>query len=580
MELTCFLYPGWSPEIRPAPARRAWMDETPESFAYRCLPLGIANAHGWEVLCPCDFEATWNGQTGIEGVEVRVLSDTPASEHPVSLFGQGTVTFHVQGLFRTPPGWNLWVSGPPNAAKDGIHALTGVIETDWSPFTFTMNWRFTRPGCTVRFRKGEPIAFFFPIQRGAIEAFVPRFADIERAPELKQGFEAWSQSRDAFHRLMAEAPPPAPSDRWQKHYYRGVDVHGQAHVKDHRSKLRLRDFAERPERMPRPADAPTPAEPPAGPPARAGGGCPMHAAGGDTERAVLEARLRQAEAAVEEARQALRKREWMLETLEKHRALSPANNAIDYCESITPEEFFEQHYALNRPLVIGGAMKRWPALKRWTPEYLKRKVGGAVVEYQGGRTANARFEMEKERHRRAGPFDAFIDQISQPDAGNDTYLTAFNSARNRAALQVLAGDLGELDGFLTSGADGMLWIGPGGTFTPLHHDLTNNFIAQVVGRKRLLLAPPSEAGKLHNNRHVFSEIGDLETSGLSLERFPRLEELRLFPVELEPGDILFVPIGWWHQVRALDFSVTLTYTNFVWPNDGYRGFPEDRSTAA
>ena len=50
MDLTCFLHPGWQPLIRPAPARRDWMDATPESFAYRCLPLDIANAHGWELL--------------------------------------------------------------------------------------------------------------------------------------------------------------------------------------------------------------------------------------------------------------------------------------------------------------------------------------------------------------------------------------------------------------------------------------------------------------------------------------------------------------------------------------------------
>ena len=45
MELTCYVYPGWKPRLRAASPRRAWMDASPESFAYRCLPLGIANAH-------------------------------------------------------------------------------------------------------------------------------------------------------------------------------------------------------------------------------------------------------------------------------------------------------------------------------------------------------------------------------------------------------------------------------------------------------------------------------------------------------------------------------------------------------
>ena len=56
-ELICYVRQGWAPRIAPASARRDWMTSTPESFAYRCLPLAIANAHGWEVLSPCGFSA-------------------------------------------------------------------------------------------------------------------------------------------------------------------------------------------------------------------------------------------------------------------------------------------------------------------------------------------------------------------------------------------------------------------------------------------------------------------------------------------------------------------------------------------
>ena len=115
------------------------MSRTRDSFAYRCLPLNIANAHGWELLCPAAFEAVWNGKTGIRGVVVT--SQAPEDQRPISHFGHGILTFHVETLFRTEPGINLWVTGPVNRPKDGIYALTGVVETDWLPFTFTMNWR-------------------------------------------------------------------------------------------------------------------------------------------------------------------------------------------------------------------------------------------------------------------------------------------------------------------------------------------------------------------------------------------------------------------------------------------------------
>jgi hypothetical protein len=222
-------------------------------------------------------------------------------------------------------------------------------------------------------------------------------------------------------------------------------------------------------------------------------------------------------------------------------------------------------------------MEGWPALRRWTPDYLKARIGAAPVEFQGGRTANARFEMEKDRHRKEAPFDAFIDAIGKEGAGNDAYITAYNSDRNIQALAPLGEDMGFLDKFLTReppAPTGMMWIGPAGTLTSLHHDLTNNFIAQLVGRKRLKILPASEVGRVYNHQHVFSAISDLDDPDLDLTRFPRLTGARAYEIILEPGEILFVPLAWWHQVKSLDFSVTATFTNFLWPNDGHATYPK------
>jgi len=243
MDLFCYLHPGWKPLIRPASATRAWMDATPEAFAYRCLPLNIANAHGWEILNPVAFQAYWRGGTSTSDVILRLPPDAPRDIMPVSLFGQGVLTFHIFGIFRTPPHWNLWVGGSPNSPKDGIFPLTGIIETDWAPYTFTMNWRFTRPRHWVRFEANEPICFVFPIQRGYLDGIEPKYAAMESNPELLQQFKAWSAARDAFQASVAKAPPAAGTDRWQKRYYRGIDMTDRQAVADHQIKPRLAPFA-------------------------------------------------------------------------------------------------------------------------------------------------------------------------------------------------------------------------------------------------------------------------------------------------------------------------------------------------
>lgn len=244
MEFTCYVDPSWQPLIRPAEATRPWMDATPESFAYRCLPLNIANAHGWEILCPSDAEACWTGRPGTEDVKVKLPPGTRADFAPVSLFGQGVLTFHIQGLFRTPPGWDLYVGGSPNRPKEGIAPLAGIIETDWAPYTFTMNWRFTRRNHWVRFTAGEPICFIFPVQRGALEQFSPTIKPLSSNPELQEQFTAWSQSRTAFQAQQAATPSAVPAEKWQKRYYRGLDMQDRAGAPDHRTRLRLKPFVE------------------------------------------------------------------------------------------------------------------------------------------------------------------------------------------------------------------------------------------------------------------------------------------------------------------------------------------------
>ena len=165
--MTAYRLTDHPPAIRPGVVRRAWMDESPSRFAYRCLPLTIANSFGWELLCPTTFEATWNGGMAQTDIAVTVLSGDP--EGVTSHFGTGVLTFHTGYLFRTEAGISLMAMGPPNLPKDSISALAGVVETSWAPYPFTMNWRFTRPNTTIRFEEGEPFCFIVPVSIGTLE---------------------------------------------------------------------------------------------------------------------------------------------------------------------------------------------------------------------------------------------------------------------------------------------------------------------------------------------------------------------------------------------------------------------------
>ena len=242
MRLTCYSLHHEPPRLRPAPATREWMDATPQSYAYRCLPLNIANAHGWEVLCPQAFTAVWDG--GVGSGAISVTQDGPR-KLVVSHFGSGILTFHVEAVFRTEPGWNLWVQGPVNQAKHGIAPLTGVIETDWSPYSFTMNWRFTAPDVPVRFEEGEPFCHFFPVARGVVDSVEPEMRMIQSDPETARQHAAWTQARSGFLKDLKTPGSAAQAEKWQKAYYVGRSPDGAVALPDHQTKLRPRSFVDR-----------------------------------------------------------------------------------------------------------------------------------------------------------------------------------------------------------------------------------------------------------------------------------------------------------------------------------------------
>lgn len=241
MKLICYLTSGAAPKIVPAPLERDWMDASAEKFAYRCLPLNIANGHGWLVLNTTPLVARWDGGPGIDAIRIESEPVKGATPLALSHFGHGVLTFHVNGLFRTEPGYDLWVTGPVNRIKDGIQPLTGVVETDWAASTFTMNWRFTRKHAPVAFEADEPICMIFPVQRGLVESVEPEFRSFESDAELKAAYDAWAKSRQGFIDDLHVEGSDARKQKWQKEYFRGESATANKPA-NHRTKLRVRPF--------------------------------------------------------------------------------------------------------------------------------------------------------------------------------------------------------------------------------------------------------------------------------------------------------------------------------------------------
>ncbi len=257
----------------------------------------------------------------------------------------------------------------------------------------------------------------------------------------------------------------------------------------------------------------------------------------------------------------LKKNDWVLHNSRMLRE-AHAPEITELSGSLDNDRFFEHFYALNQPLIVRGAVKHWPAVSRWNADYLIEKAGDREVQIQARRTQNQNYEIQSSQHRHVTRFRDFVSQVFADGESNDVYMTAQNCDINGKALENLWPDLEPLPPMLDGATDAhrmFFWIGPRGTVTPLHHDLTNNLMAQVVGRKLVKLMAPDCLPYLYNHFHCYSQV---DPENVDAAKFPLFARVKVHDVEIGPGDLLFLPVGWWHHVRSLDPSITITATNF------------------
>lgn len=231
---------------------------------------------------------------------------------------------------------------------------------------------------------------------------------------------------------------------------------------------------------------------------------------------------------------------------------------------LTPEPFFRDFFFANRPVVLTGLIDDWPALRMWGPDYFRSNFGDVKVEITSARDSDQNYERNFGRHRATVDFAEYVTMVENADAGNDHYLVARNRVLELPGLRDLNNDFSDIDGFLEPLPAGVpharLWFGPAGTVTPLHCDNRNLLFVQVTGCKRVKLIAPYFLSRLYNHDSCYSSV-DLDA--IDFDRFPAMRDVPVLETVLEPGECLFIPLGWWHWVRSLEVSTSLTFTNLL-----------------
>ena len=207
---------------------------------------------------------------------------------------------------------------------------------------------------------------------------------------------------------------------------------------------------------------------------------------------------------------------------------------------------FRARAAQGLPFLMTGAAGRWP-LAALTVQTLREHYSHLPVRARVGDYVNTAFAAD-----RAMQDMSLIEYLDLVAAGTDGLPPYLGNLELRELNRLC-----HWPSYFDKMGPPRFWLGPAGTVTPLHCDYDDNVFAQLWGSKRIVLAPPHHDEFLYPaeaNAILFGSPFDPEAP--DFDRFPLARHATTIECIVAPGDMLYVPAGWYHQVRSLTFSLS------------------------
>lgn len=228
---------------------------------------------------------------------------------------------------------------------------------------------------------------------------------------------------------------------------------------------------------------------------------------------------------------------------------------IDVVEDISQEEFAEKYLKTRRPVVIRNMARKWPAYQKWNLDYMKDAVGDVEVPLYDSSKADPAAPINAPAAKMK--FGEYIDLIK--DTSTDLRIFLFDPIKYAPKLledYIAPKDL--MGGFLNKHPN--LFFGGKGSVTFLHYDIdmAHIFHTHFGGRKHILLFEQKWKKRLYCMPYATYALEDYNIENPDCEKYPALAGVEGVECFLEHGDTLFMPTGWWHWMKYLDGSFSIS----------------------
>lgn len=227
---------------------------------------------------------------------------------------------------------------------------------------------------------------------------------------------------------------------------------------------------------------------------------------------------------------------------------------IDIVEDISREEFQKKYLKARKPVIIKNMSHKWPAYGKWSLDYMKEVIGDAVVPLYDSSKADPAAPINAATTEMK--FSEYIDLIKREPT--DLRIFFFEPIKKAPQLlddyispKALTG--GVLDKFPS------MFFGGAGSKTFLHYDIDLAHIFHThFGKKHILLFENNWKERLYQIPYATYALEDYDIENPNFEEFPALDGVEGIEAYLEYGDTLFMPSGWWHYIKYLDGSFSIS----------------------
>jgi len=224
-------------------------------------------------------------------------------------------------------------------------------------------------------------------------------------------------------------------------------------------------------------------------------------------------------------------------------------------ETISKQDFVAEYKNTSTPVILSQLTKDWPATKKWSFDYLEKIAGDNIVPVYSSKPA-----INKEHQHAATMSITLADYLKMLKNGeNDLRLFFYNVLNN---IPSLLNDFEYPDLSLKFFKRlPVLFMGGTGAKVQMHYDIdfSDLLLCHFGGRKQVLLVPPEQTPYMYKVPYSFSALHSVDFTQPDFEKHPALKKLNAFVAEIEHGEALYIPPGFWHCVIYQDagFSMTL-----------------------